>query len=96
MVKNHANITSHSSKGYRTVKNLGATDVNPSNLDGTLNKIVNNAGLDTRITAGRKGGKKRTGMSERMQRAISSRPTMHIKDGKLLLTGLVEKKQTYY
>ena len=95
MVKNHANITSHSSKGYRTVKNLGGPNANQSNLDGPSSKLAINAGLDVNIKVGRpKKGKK--GLSARAKRALSTRPTMHIKDGKLLLTGHVEKTQDFF
>ena len=42
-------MTSHSSKGYRTVKNLGANASNQMNFANPSTKLVNNTGIDTKL-----------------------------------------------
>ena len=61
-------MTSHSSKGYRTVKNLGNTTGNQINFAGPSSKMVNNAGIDTKINIA-PTKRARKGKSERLNKA---------------------------
>ena len=98
LVKNKTNVSSHSSKGYRTAKNLGVSGQIDYTEARQSKNMLENAGQAYGLTkkSATAGRKNKRGMSLRMQQAFTSRPTMHIKEGKLMLTGHVDKKTSFF